>query len=967
MNFTMTFLKDKIALTFILMLCAATGFSQGKLRGKITDETTGEPLIGATVILVGTYKGSSANLDGEYFLSDVAPGDYSVKFSFMGYADKVFTGITIKEGEVTTLDAVMKMRSQSLDAVEVVGEQNLINLESARSEVRIDREEIEQMNVRDVTEIAALQVGVNKTTDGLQIRGARVYETTYLVDGISAQDPLAGTGMGVEVASNSVQELNVITGGQGAEYGDGSSGVISTKIREGGDEFEIAGSWQRDNLGFDRGSAHSWNTDIVELSMGGPVPKTNKKMKWFTGFQANLSDNYFGPTANQLESSLMRTDMSRTGWSFYDRNVVDPMNQGTFYAPRQRNNWSHTMKLSYEFSERTRLSISNQHSLAVNQNTRTLQIVGFDAILEPGFQYRRSQNLDNATTYTHHSNLTVLNFSHFINNHWSFDISAGRLFTNMRADANGRPFRTETVDQILDEQSVVTDPVQLFNPGEETVFTMPNPWFINNGGIAGLWHDHYAKEYTINYKFRYYPKNDHHKFTFGHEHKFTSYQWVDVNRPWVGAPIQINDSVSTPNRAVGSSFDIWQVDAMKGGFFVQDVITYKGIIATIGTRLSYWAPGKFADDAVENPNSPVIDQVREDYRNETFGLAGLRWKARLLPRINVSFPVTDNNVMYFNYGHTMRLPHPRFVYQGLDPQYQDRSFLSGLGNPNINPEVNVAYEVGMKSQLTKDLALTLGAFNNNRFDYIVSRRVIVQDQTGRPVSKTMYINQDYAKIQGVELGMQWRIGKHFRAFGNLAYQVARGKSNSARESGLQIEQTGEIELAREQFLAFDRPWNFNLGVMFKPDSTLNIAGYSLEGWRVFFRQSYSSGRRYTPVRQVGENNLGRPVFEPQNDRYLQEIGTSLLNTDIKLSRDIVLNKEKGTGLTFSIEVRNALNHKNAQVINPVTGRAYEPGDPVTNSFRDPRFLGPQERGALADDPGRYLAPRQILYGISFKF
>ena len=137
----------------------------------------------------------------------------------------------------------------------------------------------------------------------------------------------------------------------------------------------------------------------------------------------------------------------------------------------------------------------------------------------------------------------------------------------------------------------------------------------------------------------------------------------------------------------------------------------------------------------------------------------------------------------------MKLPHPRFLYAGLDPDFQNQSFLANLGNPDLNPEVNVSYEVGVKSMVTKDFGVTVSAFNNNRFDYIVSRRVIVKDVTGRPVSKTMYINQDYAKIMGVELGTQLRVTKFFRTYLNITYQVARGKSNSARESQLQIEQT----------------------------------------------------------------------------------------------------------------------------------------------------------------------------------
>ena len=939
---------NQFSLTLLLLISCITAIAQGTLKGEISDSQTGETLIGATVSIVGTYKGAATDVYGRYKIEDIKAGDYSIKVTFIGYAEQVFNGITIKDGETTKLDVKLTMRSQNLDAVIIVGEENMVDLESGASEVTVTSEDIERMNVRDVQEVVAMQAGVTKTQDGLQIRGARVYETQYLIDGISAQDPLAGTGFGVQVASGSVGEMQVITGGAGAEFGDGSAGVVTTKIKEGGDKFEVGGSWQTDNLGgLIDGADYAWNTDIVNLSMGGPVPFTKKKLKFFTAFNMELTDTYFGSQADQLHSSLFT-------------------NNSDLWAPRQDNNWSHTLKLSYQIAKGTKLTITNQHSLKINQNTRTLQIVGFDAILTPGFQYRRSLNLDNATTYTHHSNLTAINLNHFLSNNWNVDVSVGRLFTKLRADANGRDFRTETVDQILDEDDIVTDPVTLFNPEDEVIYTLPGPWLINNGGISGTWHDHHVEEYTLKYKFAYYPNNEVHKITFGQELKFTEYQWVDVYKPWVGAPIQINDSVTTASTSIGQSSDIWKVNPVSGGFFVQDVITYKGIIASLGMRLNYWAPGKFADDAVADEDSPVIDQIREDYMNETFGLMGLRWKTRLLPKINVSFPITNNNVLYFNYGHSMRLPHPRFLYQGLDTQYQDNSYLSNLGNPNLNPEVNVSYELGLKTQITKDIGLTIAAFNNNRFDYIVSRTVLVEDQTGRTVTKQMYINQDYARIMGIEGTISARFYKYFTAFFNVAYQVARGKSNSALESSLQIEQTGEVELTSEQYLAWDRPWNIKGGITFAPDTTLKIGKISLDGFQVFLQTSYTSGYRYTPYEFEGYNDLGRPLYKELSDQYLTKTASPWFNTDLKISKTFWLKGGK-TGVTLSFEVRNLFNNKNAQIINPITGEAWEYGDDLTDTYRDVRYMGPEEDGELPDNPARYLAPRQILYGLSFRF
>lgn len=947
-------MKKATLLLLLLVGLFNSAFAQentGSISGVVTDKSNGEPLFNVGVTIIGTYFGEITSFSGRYTLSNVPAGDYNVKFQVIGYGTIQMNGITVVAGQETTLDIEMSESSEELSTVTVVGQKSQVDLEVAGSETTIKQADIAQMNVRNVEEVVALQAGVTKTSDGLQIRGARVYETEYIVDGISAQDPLAGTGFGVQVSSSSIQSIDVITGGAGAEFGGGSSGVINTKIREAGDKFEISGRFQTDHIA-NPNAPTSFNTDIAELSIGFPIPGTKKKLTMFNSATVNLTDEYFPNQASQLESSLFQ-------------------NNPETWAPRQTNAWTHTFKMTWKPRAGTKITLTNQHSLNINQNTRTLQIVGFDAILTPGYQYARSNNLDNATTYTHHSNLTALNINQLLSNNWGLNVSIGRLFTNLRADANGRPFRTATVDAILDEDNIITYPVGVFNPDDPSgiYYVRPGDGLVNNGGITPTWHDHYAEEYTLRAKANWIPESKIHQVAMGLETVFNEYQWVDVTRPWVGAPIVINDTLTTPSVSIGSSNDIWKVNPIRGGLFVEDKITYKGIIATIGLRMNFWAPGKFADDAVNNPDAPVIDQVREDYMNKTVGLLGLRWKARLLPRINVSFPVTENNVLYFNYGHSMRLPHPRFMYAGLDPVYQDRSFLSFLGNPDLDPEVNVSYEVGYKSSITKNLALTVAAYNNNRFDYIVSRSVIVKDQTGRPVTKTMYINQDYAKVVGVEVGVQYRIGKHFRTTGNVSYQVARGKSNSARESSLQIAQNGEVALTREQYLAWDRPWNINLGIIFAPDSTWKPLGVNLAGLEIFAQFGYSSGYRYTPQEQVGVNDLGRPEYEILTDQYLQAQATPWITSDLKASYTIFTDKRSGSGITFSLEIRNLLDWKNAQIINPVTGTAYEYGDDVPNTWRDPRpqYNGPLESGLDPRNPARYLAPRQVLYGIGFRF
>ena len=938
-----------------LLLCwglLGAAFAQnGSLRGRVTDAETGQPLEGATVFIVGTYKGTYTQADGRFVIQSIKPGDYSVKFTYVGYAEKLYHGVSVNPGQTETLNVALQSAVKTLGEVEIVGEPTLIDLESGQSSSKIGQKELAEISVKNVQEAVALQVGVSENPDGIQIRGSRVYETEYRVDGISAQDPLAGTGFGVDVDAGAINEIEVITGGSDAEYGSGGGGVVLTRIREGGNQFAVNVDYRRDNLGFNINQGPSWNTDELSGSLSGPIIKD--KLTFFLSGSVFLSDNFYlantdnyFPVADQLRSSLFSND--------------------TLWAPRQDNRFSNTVKLAYQIQPGVKLTFTNQHSLNINQSTRTLQIVGNDAVVQPGLQFRFALDMDQANTYTHHSNLSILNLRTILGERWSMDLSLGRLNTNLRADANGRPFRSETVDQIYNPRSIVTDPIQLVNPGDTALYVFPGPGLVNNGGIATLWHDHYAEEYTIKNKFNYATAGKVHYFTFGIEHKEQYYQWIDVTRPWVGAPLRINDTLTTVSTSLGTSSDYWQVRPAVGGIFIADEINYKGLIANLGVRFNYWAMGQFVDDAIENPNAPILEATREAYRQQTVGFLGRRWKARLLPRLRVSFPVTENNVLYFNYSHNMQMPHPRFVYAGLDPVYQDRSFLSNLGNPNINPEVTVSYEVGLKSQLTKDLALSATAFYNDKFDYIVSRRVEVRDQTGRFVEKTFFINQDYARIRGIELALTRRIGNWFTGTLSGAYQIATGKSNTAAESALQVRQQGFVNTTKEQFLAWDRPFDFKLLAIFTPDSTSYLWGIPLRGFRASLTATYKSGLRYTPHQQVGTfDGSDRPRFEPIQDQPFAAVGSPWFWMDLRLARDFFLGKRGRLSLSF--EVKNLTNYLSAAIINPVTGTAWELGQDLPLDDRDPRYPDPQDNGAPPDNPARYLAPRHIFFGAQVQF
>ena len=934
---------------------------KGTIQGLVKDKQTGEPLIGATVVLVGTYKGAYADAEGRFTLKDLNPGTYTLRVTYVGYNEVLLTGLTVKADQTLNLTIPMSPVGTTIQTVEIIGEKPVVNLESGKSDLRVSGEEIRQTTAVDVTTMASLMPGVAQTLDGLQIRGGRVYETQYVIEGVNAQDPLAGTGFGVEVSQVAIEEMEVITGGMDAEYGDGTSGVVAVRLREGGDKWRFSGRYQKDQLG-GLLRREGWNTDIFNLAIGGPLlreKETNRaRLTFFASADIRLTDEYFGVQASQLYSSLLEESTSRDPLFRLVRGPLGTPTKSQLFAPRQDNKWSTTLKLAYRLDPRTKLTLSLQQSLSINQNTRSLQIIGSDQIMVPGFQYLFALQPDNANTYTHRSNLAILKLNRILSKSWTGELTLSRLFVNLRADANGRPFRDSVIRQIYDPASIITDPVTLYNPGDSIVYVNAPIGLFNNGGIATLWHDHFAEEYTVKIKTTYQPKSTAHFWIYGWEHRMAHYQWIDVIRPWVGAPIRLDNGQVFASNRIGSSNDIWEVKPVTGGLFFEDRIRYKGIVASLGARLWYWAPGRFVDNAIEDPRAPVLDAVRQEYKKQTIPILGLRYKARLLPRLRVSFPVTDNHVLFFNYTHSTRLPHPRFVYAGLNPIYQDRSFLANLGNPNLNPEVNVGYEIGLKSSLGSGWAVTLSAFYNDKFDFIVNRVVTIRDQTGRFTERLFAVNLDYARVRGVDVFVQKQIGAWFKVAGSVTYQVATGKSNSALESVLQIREQGRVDANKEFFLAWDRPWDIKAWTILK--SPPGAPKY-LQNLTLYVFVTYKSGLRYTPTFLSGREPLtGQPIYELDQSRRNAKLGSPWRWVDIRLTRSFLKDR-----LALFVEVRNVFNHKNAAIINPVTGRAYEYPDDVPLGWRDPKYPSPLVSGPPPDNPARYLPLRQVFLGLNW--
>ena len=113
-------------------------------------------LEGATVVVIGTYNGAYTNSNGQYSIPDLKPGDYSVKFTYLGYAEKIYNGIQVRGNRTNTLNVQLNSAVKTLGEVEIVGEPSLIDLESGQSSTKIGEAELAEVSAKNVQEAVTL-------------------------------------------------------------------------------------------------------------------------------------------------------------------------------------------------------------------------------------------------------------------------------------------------------------------------------------------------------------------------------------------------------------------------------------------------------------------------------------------------------------------------------------------------------------------------------------------------------------------------------------------------------------------------------------------------------------------------------------------------------------------------------------------------------------------------------------------
>ncbi|NIV95497.1 TonB-dependent receptor plug domain-containing protein, partial [candidate division KSB1 bacterium] len=277
-----------------LMLAPALVFAQtGKIKGKVVDRETGDPLPGANVIVEGTSLGAAADVNGEYYILNIPAGVYSVRASFIGYRDVTISNVNINVNLTTTLDFEMPSEAVEVSEIEIVAERPLVN-KSATNAVRIaSAETFEKLPIRGTTAVYALQPGVTQQNGQIYIRGGRSDEVGFMVEGSNARNIMTGDNS-INVIPEALEEAQIQAGGYNAEFGGANAGIISQTLRSGSNAFNArlqleSDNWPGQSAGDQVLDTFSYGYEDFVLTLSGPLVKN--RIKFFVAGQRTHFDD----------------------------------------------------------------------------------------------------------------------------------------------------------------------------------------------------------------------------------------------------------------------------------------------------------------------------------------------------------------------------------------------------------------------------------------------------------------------------------------------------------------------------------------------------------------------------------------------------------------------------------------------------------------------------------------------------
>jgi len=347
---------------------------RGSLEGTV-QSTTGEPLVGATVMIKGTRLGTASDSKGTFVLRDLKPGSYAVEVSFIGYTSEIRPGV-LDGGKSTELNFTLTSALYYIGGIEVVADQNVLPRDpETKNEIRSGQ--IEHLQASSLRDVLQLVPGIKTTNPDLgsvqqaNLRGSEVdvagknvgsFGTQIIVDNVPTSNnanmqinggtaSTAGSGIDLRsVPTENVESIEVIRGIPSARYGDMASGLVRVTTKLGRLpnrlKFKYNPNTYEGNLS---GGANLWQTGIgYNINMASSARDIRRPGDGYARIALQLS------TLNDLleENSLTLKNI------FYFTRAFDEVKEDASYAARTASydrdlNGKYTLDAKYKLDAQT--------------------------------------------------------------------------------------------------------------------------------------------------------------------------------------------------------------------------------------------------------------------------------------------------------------------------------------------------------------------------------------------------------------------------------------------------------------------------------------------------------------------------------------------------------------------------------------------------------------------------------------
>ncbi|GAB4366696.1 MAG: hypothetical protein Kow0042_06770 [Calditrichia bacterium] len=705
------------------------GGTKGKIAGIVIDATSKEPLIGANIVVEETTLGAASDEMGFFAVLNVPPGTYVVTASMIGYRTVQIQKVVVNSDLTTNLKFELEQTAIEGDVVVVTAERPVLQKDITGKQSIVDAELIENIPIDDVSELLTIEsnvIEVPRTIEGtsvgipyysdlgipqIHIRGGRVSEIQYMIDGLPVTNPIFGE-LAVKMNKEAIREMQILAGSFNAEYGNAMSGLVNIVTKEGSHNWSASLDYKTTELGSE--SDRLWNLHDVSGSLSGPLSKITGIAN--SSFFASFRDKKGANAVYEFDDIVYDPENPDKTYGGYGRpRLVNPLDT--------KKGWQNfgfddirdaLLKLSFPLSHSLKLNLSGSASLW------RYKLYNFWWIY----------NMENRNINEHRTlNLTV-NVNHMLNPSTYYTLGISRFYKS-RTQRLYRHLDGETIELV----PAPIDPSQPIDSSRVYRSSEPRDPYYNEFYIGDdeFWTDEFQTTYNVKFDLTS-QVSKHHLIKSGIDLRFFNLDVNEQEEIHPGGAHYLSIYKKTPIQAAG---------------YIQDKMEFDYLIVNAGLRLDYEsAEGQMWKDPTEW-KSPLVEA--EPY-----------W--RLAPRLGVALPFTNQTIFHYNYGifYQHASYRNRFIYP--DREYALTAIWPLLGNPRLEPEKTTAYELGVKQQINRDMYFEVNLWLKKTANMVGTVWIPqFNDETHTNPQYGVFANLDYSSAKGLDISLKKRFS-HYTSF-----------------------------------------------------------------------------------------------------------------------------------------------------------------------------------------------------------